>query len=144
MFLLAGVSAKFLRPIAPLERYDVSSRILSWEEDQTGRALYTVTYFLRPGISKKLATPSGEEVEVEGGPDALIRDEKLKRGVFAVLISRYVFKCGRESIPPETVLRASGLLSTGNTRECDDGGWMDGEKVQRAVESGLEYVKACM
>ncbi|KAM7189560.1 hypothetical protein V8F20_010099 [Naviculisporaceae sp. PSN 640] len=146
MFLLSAVSAKFLRPVAPLERYEVSSRILSWENGSTGRALYTVTYFLRPGTSKKLGSEVGRQLEVEGGPAALIRDEKLKRGVFAVLVSRYVFKAGRESLSPETVLKASGLLSDDKAGKFEEGAgeWIDGEKVQRAVGNGLEYVKSCM
>ncbi|KAM7211071.1 hypothetical protein V8F06_013549, partial [Rhypophila decipiens] len=145
MFLLAGVGCKFLRPIAPLEQFEVSSRILCWEEGPKG-ALFVVTYFLRSGMGKKLGSQSGKEVEVQRGPAALIKDEKLRKGVFAVMVTRYVFKAGREGVAPEIVLRAAGLMRDGDSEKQPTGGgeWIDGESVKMAVRTGLEYVAGCM
>ncbi|KAM7210522.1 hypothetical protein V8F06_014095 [Rhypophila decipiens] len=142
MFLLAGVGCKFLRPIAPLEGYEVSSRILAWEGGEKG-ALYTVTYFLRLGVGKKLASENGREVELQGGPAALIRDEKLRTGVFAVMVTRYVFKTGREGVSPETVLRTAGLLGD-DSGKGGEGEWLDEDGVKMAVKNGMEYVAGCV
>ncbi|KAM7196681.1 hypothetical protein V8F33_006021 [Rhypophila sp. PSN 637] len=144
MFLLAGVGCKFLRPIAPLEKFEVSSRILCWEEGPKG-ALFVVTYFLRSGMGKKLGSQNGKDVEVHGGPAALIKDEKLRKGVFAVMVTRYVFKAGREGVAPEIVLRAAGLMRDGDSEKQHEGGeWIDGERVKMAVRTGMEYVDGCM
>ncbi|KAK4212526.1 hypothetical protein QBC37DRAFT_424705 [Rhypophila decipiens] len=144
MFLLAGVGCKFLRSIAPLEQFEVSSRILCWEEGPKG-ALFVVTYFLRSGMGEKLAGQHGREVEVQGGPAALIKDDKLRKGVFAVMVTRYVFKAGREGVAPEIVLRAAALMRDGDSGKQHEGGeWIDGESVNMVVRTGLEYVAGCM
>ncbi|KAK6223367.1 hypothetical protein LQW54_000484 [Pestalotiopsis sp. IQ-011] len=139
-FILAGAQARFLREVRPYAAYDVSSRVLAW----TDRSFYVVTYFLKPGARMPFA------VEGRGGPQALFAkgaEEKLRRSVFAVLVTRFVFKAGRETVMPEQVLRESGLLL--DDAECALGGgqeekMLDGGSVEGAVKAGLEYVAHCM
>lgn len=139
-FILAGAQARFLREVRPYAAYDVSSRVLGW----TDRSFYVVTYFVKPGVRLPFA------VEGRGGPQALFgkgADEKLRRSVYAVLVTRFVFKAGRETVMPEQVLRESGLLL--GDEECALGGgqdekMLDGEGVEAAVKVGLEYVAHCM
>ncbi|KAH6651488.1 hypothetical protein BKA67DRAFT_660297 [Truncatella angustata] len=99
-FVLAGVQCRFQREIRPYQAYAVSSRILAWND----RTLYVVTYFLRPGTALPF------DLEVRGGPAALAKDEKLRRSVFATMVTKYVFKAGRATVAPEQVFRAAGLL----------------------------------
>lgn len=139
-FILAGAQARFLREVRPYAAYDVSSRVLGW----TDRSFYVVTYFVKPGVRLPFA------VEGRGGPQALFEkgaDEKLRRSVYAVLVTRFVFKAGRETVMPEQVLRESGLLL--DEEECALGGgqderMLDGESVEAVVKAGLEYVAHCM
>ncbi|KAI3012773.1 hypothetical protein CBS147346_514 [Aspergillus niger] len=102
MPMLAAVQARFLREIRPFQRYCVTSRILAWDQ----RSLWTVTYFLRGDVYKGMM-----EVDLlGGGPAAVLRDEKLRKGVLAVLVSRYVVKAGRVTVPPVEVFKRAGLL----------------------------------
>ncbi|KAI0141941.1 hypothetical protein BJ166DRAFT_90756 [Pestalotiopsis sp. NC0098] len=139
-FILAGAQARFLREVRPYAAYDVSSRVLGW----TDKSFYVVTYFLRPGARLPFA------VEGTGGPQALFgkgADEKLRRSVYAVLVTRFVFKAGRETVMPEQVLRESGLLL--DDEKCalgsgQDEKMLDGGSVEAVVKAGLEYVAHCM
>jgi Thioesterase-like superfamily len=125
--ILGGVSCSFKREIMPLATYDMSSRIVSWDR----KWIYVVTQFVRKGQGKG------------GGQDLPRKSDKPV--VYASAVSRYVFKCGRLTVPPETLLRASGLLPPGhmdmdvdNTVRADDstGGW-DWSKVEAERQQGL-------
>ncbi|KAI4595324.1 hypothetical protein KJ359_006998 [Pestalotiopsis sp. 9143b] len=139
-FILAGAQARFLREVRPYAAYDVSSRVLAW----TDRSFYVVTYFLKPGARVPFA------VEGRGGPQALFAkgaDDGLRRSVYAVLVTRFVFKAGRETVLPEQVLRESGLLLNDEDRSLGGGKdekMPDRESFEAAVKAGLEYVAHCM
>ncbi|CUS15260.1 unnamed protein product [Tuber aestivum] len=80
---LAGVSALFRREIKPFEKYEVVTRLLCWDT----KWVFVASHF----------------TALKRGPDG-------KRKIFATCISKYVFKQGRVTIPPEEVFRESGLL----------------------------------
>ncbi|GKZ25472.1 hypothetical protein AbraIFM66951_005638 [Aspergillus brasiliensis] len=118
MPILAAVQARFLREIRPFQRYSVSTRILAWDQ----RSVFTVTYFLK-GKGYSI-----EEVDLGflgggggGGPAAVLADEKLRKGVLAVLVSRYVVKCGRVTVSPVDVFKRAGLLVDEHGHEGDVG-----------------------
>ncbi|OBR05649.1 Capsule polysaccharide biosynthesis protein [Colletotrichum higginsianum IMI 349063] len=130
-FVLAAVQSSFKRPVAPWQAYRVSSRILAWDE----RSLYLVTYFTKPGTDGLLA-----EVDLRGGPAAVLDDKVLSKGVFATLATKYVFKAGRTTVRPLDVLVEAGLLHHG---EGPGRGEAVGiSEIQEGVERGLEYVKS--
>ncbi|KAI0127100.1 hypothetical protein BJ170DRAFT_656324 [Xylariales sp. AK1849] len=134
-FILAGVQCRFSREISPYQAYAISSRMLAWDET----SLYLVTYFMKPGMTIPVS-------EVSGGPASLLKDEKLRRNLFATMITMYVFKAGRTTISPEDVFRSAGLLVSvdqKSTVERDDR-LMDIEDVVEAVRHGLEYIRECM
>jgi acyl-CoA thioesterase FadM len=79
---LAGVTALFRKEIKPFQKYAVSSRILGWD----GKWVFVVSHFT-------------------GGKD---RDGNTV--IFASCLSKYVFKSDRRTVPPEIVLRESGLI----------------------------------
>jgi hypothetical protein len=122
--LLAAVQCSFKREIGPFQAYDISSRILAWDD----KSLFMVTYFLKRGARLS------PDLEVDGGPAGVLGDSGVRRSVYAVMVTRYVCKAGRETVAPKTVLEASGLLDGG--KEADD--------VSKAVESGMKYVRECM
>ncbi|KAL2254978.1 hypothetical protein VTK26DRAFT_4437 [Humicola hyalothermophila] len=79
----------------------------------------------------------------KGGLEGLLADKTLRKGVFAVMLSRYVCKKGRETVEPARVFRAAGLL-VDDDGEGEEDGLVDGEKVDAAVKNGLKYVGECM
>ena len=138
MPLLAAVQCTFKREIAPFQAYDVSSRLLAWDE----RSLFVVTYFLKAGVR----LPAG--VELAGGPAAVLGDTGLRRCVYAVMVTRYVCKAGRETVKPAAVLEAAGLLVSGAgaevTEKGGDAGLLAADDVGVVVKSGMQYVNDCM
>lgn len=83
---LAGVTALFRREIKPFERYEMRSRVLTWD----GKWVFVVTHFVKCGKPR------------EG-------DDMSKR-IYASCLSKYVCKMGRKTVPPEEVLMEAGVL----------------------------------
>jgi hypothetical protein len=81
---LGGVLALFHREIKPMKRYNISSRVLAWDH----KWLWVVSHFIgeKPSDLSKL------------------------RPIYASCLSKYVFKVGRKTITPESVIRDCGLL----------------------------------
>ncbi|OJJ67591.1 hypothetical protein ASPBRDRAFT_186109 [Aspergillus brasiliensis CBS 101740] len=119
MPILAAVQARFLREIRPFQRYSVSTRILAWDQ----RSVFTVTYFLR-----------GKGYSIE-------------EGVLAVLVSRYVVKCGRVTVSPVEVFKQAGLLVDEHGHEGDvcqstgkdfDGSIIEEKRGSKICSTGIE------
>ncbi|KAL1839675.1 hypothetical protein VTJ49DRAFT_1285 [Mycothermus thermophilus] len=137
--ILAAVQCTFVREIGPFKAYDLSSRILCWDE----KSLFMVTYFLKP----RTTLPS--DVELAGGPAAVLQDWSLRRCVYAVLVTRYVCKGkARKTFAPAAVLATAGLLVSGvgtpGEKESGGGQLLTADIVEKAVKSGMEYVGGCM
>lgn len=88
---LGGVTCDFKREIKPYRRYEMWSRILCWDS----KWFWVVTHF----------------VDKEG------QSEGAERTVFASATSKCVFKKGRLTVRPAVMLRLSGLLPDGDSRE---------------------------
>ncbi|KAF4122936.1 Thioesterase superfamily member 6 [Geosmithia morbida] len=114
---LGAVSCSFHKEIKPYQDYDMWSKVLSWDE----KWFYIVTHFVRKGT----VTPESSSLypEQEGAdeshslksPLTSIPDpsERPDRAVFATALSKCVFKSGRKTVSPATMLDLSGLLSPG-------------------------------
>jgi acyl-CoA thioesterase FadM len=113
LIALGSVNCNFKREIKPYERFDIWTRILSWDE----KWVYQVSHIVKPGAVlpdhlalqawrtplNKIPTPSSK-----GFGEADIA--QFKEAIFATSISKYVVKRGRQTIPPELVLQSSHLL----------------------------------
>ncbi|KAL2267376.1 hypothetical protein VTJ83DRAFT_4653 [Remersonia thermophila] len=139
--LLAAVQCTFKREIGPFQAYDLSSRVLCWDE----KSLFIVTYFLKP----RTALPP--DVELAGGPAAALQDASLRRTIYAVMVTRYVCKSkGRKTVAPASVLKHAGLLvkavGTPGVDKADplDAQLLAPSAVETAVKAGMEYVRDCM
>ena len=91
---LGGVSCTFRKEILPYERYEIWSRVLSWDE----KWVYIASNFVRTNARRR------------GGAAAPKKDESVsattnKSPVLGSAITKYVFKSGRRTIPPEQVFR---------------------------------------
>ncbi|KAI1146564.1 hypothetical protein F4825DRAFT_440290 [Nemania diffusa] len=134
IFILAAVTCRFRQEIRPFQAYTVSSRILAWND----QALYVVTYFLKPGVRLPV------ELDVLGSPSAVLKDDKFRKSVFATMVTKYVFKAGRRTVLPEDILRSSGLLSRDGNDVSGDKAAYGAERIDCAIQNGLEYVRGCM
>ncbi|KAL4734405.1 hypothetical protein BDV11DRAFT_54973 [Aspergillus similis] len=94
---MGGVSCLFHREIKPLQRYEIWSHVLAWDE----KWVYVVSYFVKKGALSKDGNVSGD----------LDHDSKVNsKVVLASCMARYVFKEGRITVKPERVLQECGLL----------------------------------
>lgn len=105
---LGAVSCSFRRELKPYEKYDIYTRVLSWDE----KWLYVVTHFVKKGA----AAPSNvtlypqQKSSFNFSRKGSHYDQEPNKAVVASALSKLVFKKGRITIAPEVMLEASGLL----------------------------------
>jgi hypothetical protein len=153
---LGAVFCSFRKEIAPLQAYEMWSRVLSWDR----KWLYIVTHFVvkgkvRPtGWDGKRMGPTRARVQkVDGGEPV----EDWSKYVIATAVSKYVFKLGRFTVHPALVIEAAGLLperpgegwtggetGTGTPEELgelDEAGEWDWKRVELERRRGMEYAE---
>lgn len=124
---LGGVSCSFRRELKPYEKYDMWTRILSWDE----KWVYLVTHFVKAGAKvepqeyslyppqnsitasssktsrqSSIASLNSPRGSISGQASADIPSSAIA----ASAMSKIVFKNGRITIAPEVMLEAAGLL----------------------------------
>lgn len=118
--MLGGVSCVFRREIKPYQRYEIWSRILCWDR----KWVYIISHFVKKGYAKSKAytlQPRKATTTVRGPAETKPASGTQRQptdspsnatnpAIFASGISKYVFKAGRFTIPPERILEAAGLL----------------------------------
>lgn len=153
MVALGAVSCHFKREIKPYERYEIWTRVLSWDR----KWIYLVSHIVRAGVARpaEFVLQPGRRRRVRGaaGPPATEQTEKWKKAVFATSVSKYVVKQGRLTIPAETVLADCELLPPRPVENGSGDGEVAGEKgeedegwtwedVERERQWGLKYAEA--
>ena len=108
---LGAIGCFFQREIAPLQSFEVYTRVLSWDR----KWLYLVSHVVKKGAIKPEAyvlQPWKKGKKSGDGGDAKKSDEQedLKKYVYATSIARYVMKKGRLTVNPEIILERSRLL----------------------------------
>ncbi len=127
--MLGAVGCTFRKEIRPGQGFEIWSRFLAWDR----KWMYIVSHFVRKGeVRPDGFTLQGNEEGGEGwfGPRRKGTRKEEQNGqaneptrtatntspdpphpaIFATAISKYVFKIGRRTIPPETILSSSDLL----------------------------------
>ena len=116
LIALGGNSCHYHREIPPYTRFEIWTRVLSWDR----KWLYVVSHFVEEGAfrpksyilqPRKGSRSKGWVGKQEG--EVLSEEErrtKLRRKVYASSVSKYVVKKGRLTIPPELVLARSEML----------------------------------
>ena len=104
---LGGVAINFRKEIKPLEKYEMWTRILTWDR----KWLYLVGHFVKPGTCRPkryLLQPwkTSKLVEKTSGKEG----EKKEPVIYASAVAKYCFKKNRLTIPPERILRAASVL----------------------------------
>ncbi|KAH8805476.1 hypothetical protein F5884DRAFT_447101 [Xylogone sp. PMI_703] len=157
--LLGGVSCSFRREIKPLQRFEIWTRVLCWDE----KWVYLVSHFVRAGAVKPHgyslsgssssgnssgtttsssgpAPATGQAKATEENYAATRLDEQ--KALFATSIAKYVFKSGRRTVRPEEVLLELGLLIQPN----QEGDVWDRARVEQERLRGMELARqfACL
>jgi len=106
---LGAVGCFFQREIKPMERFEIYTRLLSWDR----KWLYLVSHVVRAGKLK----PESHVLQPwknkgRSSAQGKQEEEDLKKHIFATSIARYVVKKGRLTVNPEIVLERSLLLPT--------------------------------
>ncbi|KAF5026928.1 hypothetical protein F66182_958 [Fusarium sp. NRRL 66182] len=136
--VLGGTTCTWRKEIKPYARYEIWTRILSWDE----KWLYVVTHFVKPGVfhpDEYVMQPHKTTRAGKRGKE----DVDATKTVYASSVARYVFKNNRKTIPPAEALGECGLLPE------DDLSMAEVEK-RRAhdlavgkLEAGWDAVHAC-
>ena len=102
---LGGVSMSFKKEIKPMQGFEVWTRILTWDR----KWLYVIGHFVKPG---SVSRPREWLLQPWKNRKTQGQDEEKERMpvIFASGISKYCFKYGRLTIPPERVLQAAKVL----------------------------------
>ncbi|MCJ1247420.1 hypothetical protein MMC30_004634 [Trapelia coarctata] len=107
-FALGTVTCQFKREIMPYQKYEMWTRVLSWDR----KWLYLVTHI----VAARKVKPRSYTLQPWKKGAGNISVQKPGDGIepnpaiLATSIARYVFKRGRVTIPVDTTLTAAGLL----------------------------------
>lgn len=145
MFNLGGTSCIFKKAIAPFSRYEISSRILCWDQ----KWIYVVSHFTKPGSNNPTKFLVGTQ-STKALCDASTESQQDR--IYATAITKYVFKSGRVTCAPESVLSECGLLPLPPTPEGSEGlergttqvrkdGHMSWEEIQAECKRHLEVAQ---
>jgi hypothetical protein len=115
---LGAVGCFFAKEIAPMQGFEVWTRILSWDR----KWLYLVSHVVRAGTIKpegyvlqpwkkgsKSKSEQGEHKR-KSNSDKDKEEQDLRKHIFATSIARYVIKKGRLTVNPEIILERSRML----------------------------------
>lgn len=103
---LGAIGCFFQREIAPLQSFEVYTRILSWDR----KWLYLVSHVVKKGAIKPDSYVLQPWKKGKRDPKKSDEEEDLKKYVYATSIARYVMKKGRLTVNPEIILERSRLL----------------------------------
>lgn len=106
---LGAVGCFFQREIAPLGRFEVYTRILSWDR----KWLYLVSHIVKKGAIKPdsyVLQPWKTGKKDQKSAKKTDEQEDLRKHIYATSIARYVVKKGRLTVNPEIILERSRLL----------------------------------
>jgi hypothetical protein len=136
MFNLGGTSCMYRKAIPPFAKYEISSRVLCWDQ----KWIYVVSHFTKPGSN----TPTNLVLGSKGkqAERADIKDIKdTKDCIYATAITKYVFKQGRITCTPESVMSDCGLLPQTKSGQEDDSWDWSLEQVQEECDRYLEVAQ---
>lgn len=112
---LGAVFCSFRKEIAPLQGYDMWTRVLCWDR----KWLYLLTHFVVKGKVAPGKWDNNANGGGGGGGGRTIKTataslgeggEVLEKYVIATAVSKYVFKVGRFTVHPTILMEQSGLL----------------------------------
>ncbi|KAK2678665.1 hypothetical protein RAB80_007405 [Fusarium oxysporum f. sp. vasinfectum] len=136
--ILGGTTCTWRKEIKPYARYELWTRVLSWDE----KWLYVVTHFVKPGVFQ----PTEFVLQPYKNPKAAKGQEKgvdTLKSVYASSVARYVFKNNRRTIPPEEALQKSNLLPNDKVSLADIEKERASSLAVGRLEAGWDAVHNC-
>lgn len=145
---LGGVSCNFKREILPYKKYEMWTRLLTWDR----KWFYLVTWIVKPGYGQTSSFSLQPWRKVKGRKEK--SQEDLSKAVYAAAIAKYVIKKGRITIPAEQVLvdaemvpqKPEGWVYEGDGESAEK---QDGEEeewnwnvIEKERRRGLEFAEA--
>lgn len=145
---IGAVHCAWKREIKPYQKYEMWSRIITWDR----KWLFIMTHFVEKGAVKPRSWAGqnfGPTRSTAGKP------QEWEKKVFATAVTTYVFKIGRLTIHPAIMLEASGLLpdrpggwivaqssedSIGEQNAADLSEWT-WKRTEAERQRGLEYAR---
>lgn len=115
---LGSVACFFHREIAPYKKYEIWTRLLTYDR----KWLYLVSFFVERGAFRPVGDDEGRGAYIlqpwkrgrkAGSPREETSEDsrqKIRRKIYASSIAKYVIKKGRLTVPPERVLTRCGML----------------------------------
>ncbi|KAF3390038.1 Uncharacterized protein DPV78_011831 [Talaromyces pinophilus] len=97
---LGGTSCVFKREIKPFERFEIWSRISTWDQ----KWIYVISYFMKKGHGNRLLSQQSEATTDSKSPSS-----DANTAILATCMARYVFKRGRKTVPPQEVFQTLDL-----------------------------------
>ncbi|KAI1291167.1 capsule polysaccharide biosynthesis protein [Xylaria venustula] len=152
---IGAVHCAFKREVKPYQKYEMWSRIMTWDR----KWLYIVTHFVEKGAVKPRSWDAQNCGQTRKTPG---EHRDWEKRILATAITSHVFKIGRLTIHPAIMLEASGLLPehpggwTSDTSgdpvsaNSSDSGAAPGhgdptewtwERTERERQRGLEYAR---
>ncbi|PNP61425.1 hypothetical protein FNYG_13820 [Fusarium nygamai] len=138
--ILGGTTCTWRKEIKPYARYELRTRVLSWDE----KWLYVVTHFVKFGVfrptefvlqPKKMSkTAKGHDKE----------EVDMLKSVYASSVARYVFKNNGRTIPLEEALRKCNLLPDDETSLAAIENMRASNLAIGRFEAGWEAVHNCI
>lgn len=110
--ILGGCLCVWKKEIKPYQRFEVWTRIISWDE----KWLYVVSHFVKAGVfdpEEYVMRPYQAKSKGKGkGKKSTGKDADRLKAIYASSVSKYVIKNNRRTIPPEQILQKVGLYPT--------------------------------
>jgi hypothetical protein len=103
IFALGGTSCVFKREVKPFQRFEIWSRILTWDQ----KWVYVISYFVENGHGNRLLSQQSEATA-----NNKTQGNNADTAILATCVARYVFKRGRKTVPPQEVFQTVGLCPT--------------------------------
>jgi hypothetical protein len=106
---LGAIGCFFQKEIAPMQGFEIWTRILSWDR----KWLYLVSHVVKAGTIKPesyVLQPWKKGTSKSKNGAGKNEEEDLKKRIFATSIARYVVKKGRLTVNPEIILERSRML----------------------------------
>lgn len=111
---IAGINFTFHKGIRPRKKYEICTRVLSWDD----KWLHLISHFVERGSCKPVHFTDQKSRQCDAemnignleSPDCLDDERNPRSVVFATAMAKIVFKKGRKTVPPADFLVDCGLL----------------------------------